>query len=1185
MHNHPTLSPTNFGFVAATFPRLLADCRAVEAWAVGNPRGSAMQARYVAEQMTRHIYAFHGWEIEGGFAKLTKERRFVAAVPDGVLNKITAVRKIGNRAAHGEQPFDPAAAIRAVRHLYDFMVWAAANVSDKGRAAVPTRQFDEAVLRAAPTGRAASASELKKLASELAARKSEALQLSADREQLRAEREAHLREQERFRAKAVADAEEMQALQEELEKLRAEIAEQTRVELVAAQEAAGEVDTTGYFAISEEDTRRDIIDPMLAEAGFSVAAGNMRTEVVLPSGRADYVLYGSDGKALAVVEAKKADDSAMAGREQARQYADELEAQYGQRPIIYYTTGHVVEMWDDGASLPGAPGGPPFGYPPRQVEGYGNADVLYRLIRKRSQRKPLSEVSHDSAIAGYKRPYQEQMIRAVAEHFGAGHRRSLLVMATGTGKTRVSIALVKLLQQAGWVHNVLFLADRTALVKQAAKNFRKYYEEAGVVDLLEDPQGTGTVYVSTYPTMMNLLGSETEFSSESKEKTDKRRTKFGAYAFDLIIVDEAHRSVYRNYKRIFEYFDSLLLGLTATPRDEIDHNTYSLFGLADGAPTGNYDLAQAVADGFLVPFRVFAAESVIMRSGVAYADLSEEEKLAWDDEDWGTNEDGTQLEAPDSVTGAEINAKLYNIATIDNVVRQVLENGIKVAGADRIGKTIFFARNQRHAELIHKRVVNALPTVRCEVVTHASSRSAALVEQFESTTPGSIDIAVSVDMLDTGIDVPEVVNLVFFKPVHSQTKFWQMIGRGTRLCPDLLGDGVDKKEFFVFDYCDNMRMFTGKESTKKTEGSTQKPMSERTFIKRLRLVDALPDGQLRTSLCEFLRGQLNSVPDNSPLIRPSERPYLEHFRRPGAWDSLNAADLADIEQHLAHLPFASARDDEHAKRFDLVILDMQETLVGGVNAEALSAELVARVQRIAENLLTKLNVPAIAAVAPQLEQAADVLWWESVTVDDLELLRRSIRNLVRYVDRGTRKAVVMDLADELGDLVEVSPALEAASTTVTESSVEQKIRQLLAEHGDSLVLHKIRHAQPLTAVDVANLEGLVAQAGDVSTLEEQLGVGLPRFVRTIIGLDESAARSAFADMMDGARLNSVQLAFMNQIIGGLVHNGIVTVAELFEAPYDDYGSPFDVFDGNVATIHDIKERLERIEHSVDGVSS
>ena len=1162
MINPPTPSPTNFGFVAATFPRLLADCRAVEAGAVGNPRGSAMQARYVAEQMTRHVYAFHGWEIEGSFAELTKDSRFVEALPESVLNKVTAVRKIGNAAAHGERHFDPAAAIRAVRHLYDFMVWAAANVSDKGRAAVPSTRFDEAVLRAAPAQKAASASELKKLAAELAARKTEALQLSAEREQLRAEREAHLREQERFRAKAVADAAEMQALQAELAKLRAEIAEKSRAELVAAQEAAGAVDTTAYFASSEEDTRRDIIDPMLAEAGFSAVAGNLRTEVVLPSGRADYVLYGADGKPLAVVEAKKTDVSIMAGREQARQYADELEAQYGQRPVIYYTTGHVVEMWDDAAALPGLNGA---GYPPRQVEGYGTADDLYKIIRKRAQRKPLSEVAHDSAIAGYKRPYQEQMIRAVAEHFGAGHRRSLLVMATGTGKTRVAIALVKLLQQAGWVQNVLFLADRTALVNQAAKNFRAHYEEAGIVNLLDDADGTGTVYVSTYPTMMNMLGD-----------------RFDPYSFDLVIVDEAHRSIYRRYKRIFEYFDSLLLGLTATPRDEIDHNTYSLFGLADGEPTGNYDLAQAVADGFLVPFRVFRAESIIMRKGVAYAELSEEEKLAWDDLDWGTNEDGTQLEAPDSVTGAEINAKLYNIATIDNVVRQVLDNGIKVAGADRIGKTIFFARNQKHAELIHDRLRNALPTLRSEVITHAASRAASLVEQFEATTPGSIDIAVSVDMLDTGIDVPEVVNLVFFKPVHSQTKFWQMIGRGTRLCADLLGDGVDKSEFFVFDYCDNMRMFTGEAETKSTQGSTQKPMSERTFIKRLRLIDALPDGELRTSLCEFLQGQLSSVPDNSPLIRPSERPFLERFRRPDSWERLNAADLADIEENLAHLPFASARDDEHAKRFDLLILDMQGQLAGG---EQLGEDAIARVQRIADNLLTKLNVPAIAAAAEQLEQAADVMWWESATVDDLELARRSIRDLVRYVDRGARKAVVTDIADDLGDLVEVSPALEAASTTVTESSVEQKIRELLAQHGDSLVLHKIRHAQPLTAVDVANLEGLVAQAGDVSILEEQLGVGLPRFVRTIIGLDESAARSAFADMMDGTRLNSVQLAFMNQIIGGLVHNGIVTVADLFAAPYDDYGSPFDVFDGNVATIHDIKERLERIEHSVDEVSS
>ncbi|QTH59878.1 DEAD/DEAH box helicase family protein [Corynebacterium hindlerae] len=1149
---------TNFGFVGLTFPRLLAECRNAEAAAVSNPRGALFQVRYVAEQIVRHICAFHDLGTEGSFVALAGTREFRSIVPQSVQDKIHAVRRIGNVAAHGSEHLDSAMAVRAVGHLYDLMVWAAANVSDKGHAAVPTTGFDEQILWDAPKQKEATNAELKKLARELEDRKTEALQLSAEREALRQEREQHLREQERFKAKAAADAEEYAALKAELEQLRKELAAQTRKELVAAQEVAGEVDTSELYVISEADTRRDVIDPMLAEAGFSTAKGNMRVEVVLPSGRADYVLYGKDGKALAVVEAKKPSITMSAGREQARCYADDLEKQYGQRPLIYYTTGHEVHLWDDAAALPGCPA---TGYQPREVEGYANADELYAMIHKRARRMALTSVDVDADIAG--RTYQQQMIRAVTERFTEGHRRALLVMATGTGKTRVSIALVKLLQQAGWVKNVLFLADRKGLVNQAATNFEKHYPTAGVVNLLSNPEGSGTVYLSTYQSMIKKIGTE-----------------YSPFAFDLVILDEAHRSIYHRYARIFEYFDSYLLGLTATPRAEVDHNTYRLFHLQDGEPTGNYGLAEAVKAGYLVPYRVFEAESVILRQGIAYKDLSDEEKIKWDNEEWGTDEDGNPLPAPEEANASEINATLYNETTINKVVSQVLEHGIKVAGADKLGKTIFFARTKKHAELIYDALVAANTTLRVEVITHDNPKSDSLIEQLESTAEGSIDVAISVDMLDTGIDVPACVNLVFFKPVHSNTKFWQMIGRGTRLCENLFGEGLHKKEFFVFDYCDNIRQFDSEITTSTTRGSGQKSLSERIFIKRLRLLGVLPDGELRASISAHLREQLATVPDDSPLVRPAEKPLLHAYRRPEPWNNLDAADLTELEEHLAHLPFASAGENEHAKRFDMLILGMQEALAGG----SVGSSAVTRVQRVARNLLTKLNVPAIASVAELMENIVDDDWWDGVTIDDLELVRRKLRSLVHYADRGERKVVVVDVTDELGDLVEVPLGFEGASAEVTESSVEQKIRDVLDKHGDALVLQKIRRAKPLTSVDVASLETLLQVAGPVTALEATLGMSLTRFVRTLVGLEEAAAREAFADILTGSRLNSVQLAFMSQVIDGLVQNGIVTMKDLFDTPYDDYGTPFEVFEDNTAMVIDLKERLERIEQSAEEIS-
>ena len=769
----PTGTQSNFGFVGLAFPALANDCRHVEDSAVSNPRAAMMQARFITEQVVKHICAFYRIEKVGTFADWLRTPALRRNIPEVIQNKIHTVRRVGNDAAHSGTFISADTATHTVAHLYDVLVWAAGNVSGQGKAVVPSGRFNPKLLTAKPRQAPADEAALRRLHASLKARdaqqKETELLLSAEQEKRRAAEEARLKEQARF-AEAAAKAKEgqerineLEAGRAELERQLAELKEKHRAELAKAQAEAGQIDTSDRLAISEEDTRREIITPMLAEAGFSKRNGNLREEVVLPHGRADYVLYGPDGKALAVVEAKKPGVTIAAGQEQAREYVDDLENQYGQRPLIYYTTGHIVHLWDDGANVPGLGG-----YPPRAVEGYATADELYRMVWKRQNRRQLTTMTGDPDIAG--RQYQQEMMRAVTEHYEAGHRRALLVMATGTGKTRMAIALTKLLQQAGWVKNVLFLADRKALVNQAARNFHNLYGEAGVVNLLDNPDGDGTIYACTYQSMMDKLGTE-----------------FSPYAFDLVIIDEAHRSIYRRYARIFEFFDSMLLGLTATPRDEIDHNTYAMFHLEDGKPVGNYGLKQAVEEKHLVPFKAFASDTAVLRRGLSYNELTAEEKVKWDQQDWGTDEDGNSIEPPAEASAAEINDRLYNLSTIDEVLRQVLENGIKVQGADRLGKTIIFARNTHHAELITERLRTINPVLNTHMITHQSSRADQLIKQFESSKPGSIDVAVSVDMLDTGIDVPAVVNLVFFKPVYSQTKFWQMIGRGTRLCPDLLG--------------------------------------------------------------------------------------------------------------------------------------------------------------------------------------------------------------------------------------------------------------------------------------------------------------------------------------------------------------------------------------------------------------
>jgi len=460
-----------------------------------------------------------------------------------------------------------------------------------------------------------------------------------------------------------------------------------------------------------------------------------------------------------------------------------------------------------------------------------------------------------TAIAG--RPYQVRAIKAVGDAFDAKQREALLVMATGSGKTRTVIALIDQLMAANWVKRVLFLADRVALVNQAVGVFKTQLPGATTVNLVTEKDADGRVYVSTYPTMLNLIN-----------EVDDGERRFGPGYFDLIVIDEAHRSVYAKYGAIFDYFDALLVGLTATPKDEIDHNTYRLFHLEDGIPTDAYSLDEAVADGYLVPPRAVSVGTKFLRTGIRYDDLSEEEKDQWDSLDWG--DDGP----PAEVSTEELNRFLFNEDTVDKVLGTLMADGYRVAGGDRIGKTIIFAKNQAHAEFIQRRYDLGWPQHAghvARVITHATPYAQSLIDDF-STPDKAPHIAISVDMLDTGIDVPEVVNLVFFKMVRSLTKFWQMIGRGTRLRPDLFGPGEDKTDFFVFDFCGNLEFFSQDLPT--TDGSTQQSLAERLFQTRLALISGLDKAgigeDLRATTADALYGlvagmNLGNVPRRPPI--------------------------------------------------------------------------------------------------------------------------------------------------------------------------------------------------------------------------------------------------------------------------------------------------------------------------------
>jgi type I restriction enzyme R subunit len=1110
---------SNFGFVdAAEWPEIYADCARAESYLVSDPRSACIYARRSIEHLVGLLYDLLDLSLpyKEDLAARINEYAFREQVPPAIAHKLNLIRKAGNSAVHDQKAISPQIALAVLRELHHIMVWAVYHHSAYPKAAPLSLPFDpKLATKAAPLSRQEAA--------ELAAK-------------FAAQDEAH--------AKALAEKDELAAQKD------AEIAA-LREAVKQAQAANQQTDDRDY---SEAQTRDTFIDLMLAEAGWPLAEAKDREYPVtgMPNGDGkgfvDYVLWGRDGLPLAIVEAKRTTKSPQIGQQQARLYADCLEHMTGRRPVIFYTNGFEHWVWDDAG-----------GYPPREIHGFYTRDELELMIQRRDTRKALTDMPIDSAIV--ERHYQHRAIRAIDDAFTEKQREALLVMATGSGKTRTVIALVKQLMEANWVKRVLFLADRTALVTQAANAFKAHLPDATTVNLVTEKITDGRVYVCTYPTMMNLIND-----------TDSGIRKFGPGYFDLVVIDEAHRSVYQKYRAIFDWYDSLLVGLTATPKNEVDHNTYRLFHLEDGVPTDAYSLDDAVKEGFLVPAVGISVGTKFLRQGIRYADLSEEEKDDWDALDWGDDD------PPDEVSSEEINRFLFNEDTVDKVLAELMTKGHRVAEGDRLGKTIIFAKNQAHAEFIARRFDIQYPQhagTFARVITHSTAYAQSLIDDF-SVTDKAPHVAISVDMLDTGIDVPDVVNLVFFKLVRSKTKFWQMIGRGTRLRPDLFGPGKDKQNFYVFDFCGNLEFFS--QDLPESEGSFQKSLNQRLFETRLGLINAIDhawpplqpepeEGQgtetergLRVDVAWSLHRTVTGMNLDNFLVRPHRR-LVEQYSQWPAWTSLTPEVAGDVAEHLAGLPSAHKDDDEDAKRFDMLVLRRQLAQLEG---DAVAAErLREQIQNIATGLLSQTAIPSVKAQEVLLEEIGGDEWWVNVTLPMLESVRRKLRGLLRFLEKAKRNQVYTDFADELSEATLVD--LPGITPGTNWERFQAKARAYLRQHQDHVALQRLRRNKPLTPDDLVSLEQMLIESGtgeqaDIDLAKEQ-SHGLGLFVRSLIGLDREAATEAFSAYLDGTRFNADQIRFVNLIVTELTANGFMEPVRLYESPYIDHAptGPDDVF--------------------------
>ena len=918
--------------------------------------------------------------------------------------------------------------------------------------------------------------------------------------------------------------------------LKALIAENQALkeQLTARREEQQQTYVPKPLDLSEYKTRKIYIDTMLMDAGW-IEGKNWINEVELPGmpnksevGYADYVLYDDAHRPLAVIEAKRTCVDVAKGRQQAKLYADILEKQYGRRLVIFLTNGFDTRI-DDGQ------------YPERKVSMIYSKRDLEKWFNLQTMKTSLKNITVDKNIAG--RYYQEGAVKAVCDSFGNKNRRkALLVMATGSGKTRTVISLCDVLLQHGWVKNILFLADRNSLVTQAKRSFVNLLPDLSVTNLCEEKDNYQAHCVfSTYQTMMNCIDSV----------KDEEGKLFTCGHFDLVICDEAHRSIYNKYKDIFTYFDAPLVGLTATPKDEIDKNTYNIFELENGVPTYGYELAQAVKDGYLVDFLSVESSLKFIEEGIVYDELSEEDKEAYE----ATFEDENG-ELPEKISSSALNSWLFNEDTIKKVLHILMTKGIRINYGETLGKTIIFAKNHDHAEKILEIFGKEYPNLPgyAKVIDNYMTYAQSAIDEFSE--PNKLpQIAISVDMLDTGIDVPEVLNLVFFKKVMSKAKFWQMIGRGTRLCPGLL-DGEDKQKFYIFDFCGNFEFFR---MNKGKATANMMALQGAIFNLEFQITYKLQDMEYQTerliayrnALIQHMSEKVQELNRENFAVRQHLK-YVDLYSDQSNYQTLSYEDTLLVREELAPLILPDG-DEASAVRFDALMYGIELAYLIGKKYGKARSDLLKKVSAIS----TVANIPEIMVQAELINQILHTDYLDRARINEFEHIRESLRDLMKYLPK---KKVRYDtnFEDDILSIEWKESELENDDLKNYKAKAEYYVRQ----HQDDLVIAKLKKNKPMTQDDIKTLEKILwSDLGTKDEYEAEYGdKPLGEFVREIVGLDMNVAKEAFSEYLNEANLDSRQIYFVNQIVEYIVHNGLIKdFSVLQEPPFTDQGSVVDIF--------------------------
>ncbi|KAK2273041.1 DEAD/DEAH box helicase [Clostridioides difficile] len=1091
-------------------------CLEAEKSILVSPSTCATITRRALELAVKWLYANDSDLVlpyQDNLSTLIHNNSFIELIDYDMLPLLKYIVKLGNLSVHTSANIERGEAILSLNNLHQFVSWIDYCYSDEYTA----EDFNEDLLLHGEEKRTRP-DELKNLYERLS---------SKDKK--------------------------LEEVIKENEKLRKSLTEKRKVNTVNYDFKIDEV--------NEFETRKRYINIELKLAGweFGKDIGEEIEVQGMPNesgvGYVDYVLYGENGKPLAVVEAKRTSKDPKIGQQQAKLYADCLEKRYSQRPVIFLTNGFDMYIWDD--------------YSDRKGYGFYKKSELQLMIDRRKSKKSLSSVTINDEISN--RYYQKEAIRAVCEALENKQRKTLLVCATGTGKTRIAISIVDVLSRHNWIKNILFLADRKALVKQAKKSFTKLLPNLALCNLLDskDSPEDARMIFSTYPTMMNAI-------DDTKSKDGKRL--FTPGHFDLIIIDESHRSIYKKYKSIFDYFDSYLMGLTATPKDEIDKNTYSVFDMENGVPTYAYEYNKAVEDGYLVDYTSIEFKTKIMEDGIKYDELSDEEKEEYentfnDDESIG-----------DEIGNNAVNEWLFNSDTIDLVLNKLMTEGLKIEGEEKIGKTIIFAKNTKHARAIVERFNKLYPKYGgnfVKAVDYSINYVDSIIDDFSDKNKLP-QIAVSVDMLDTGIDIPEILNLVFFKKVRSKTKFWQMIGRGTRLCPDLLGVDMDKERFLIFDFCNNFEFF--KFNPKGFEGNKAETLTEKLFNIKVSMVKELQDikyiegkyAELRKELLEELITSVKALNEDSYIVRMNLS-YVHKYKNENVWSNIGAVAQNEIREYISPL-ITSYSDDELAKRFDVVMYNIQLAYLQNNNA----SKGIRHVMVTAEKLSKLGTIPQIQQQKYTIEKAMTEDFWEDSDIFEVEEVRISLRELIKYLEKSSQKIYYTSFED----MIVAEDRNDSVYNANNLKNYKKKVEYYLNSHKDELAIFKLRNNKKITKQDVETLEEiLLKQLGNCDDYKKEFGdTPVSQLVRKLVGLDREAANEAFSEFLNNKSFNTKQIHFVKLIVDYVVKNGFIEDNKvLMEDPFRTVGSIIDLFENHIEernklikTINKIKENASEI---------